>query len=102
MLCGGEPFVPSDPKLRGGYYMTPCILSKTSIHSFIITIHSEELFPFFVVLQTILFLFIIFLLQHHILLNMTIKVKGDSSLSKYTLWSHQHFHVPVLSFFFIL
>lgn len=32
MLCGGEPFVPSDPKLRGGYYMTPCVLGKTSIH----------------------------------------------------------------------
>jgi len=28
VLCGGEPFVPSDPKLRGGYYMTPCILGK--------------------------------------------------------------------------
>ncbi|XP_038574445.1 4-trimethylaminobutyraldehyde dehydrogenase B [Micropterus salmoides] len=28
VLCGGEPFVPSDPKLRGGYYMTPCILSS--------------------------------------------------------------------------
>ncbi|KAM4728068.1 4-trimethylaminobutyraldehyde dehydrogenase B [Anableps anableps] len=27
VLCGGEPFVPSDPKLRSGYYMTPCVLS---------------------------------------------------------------------------
>ncbi|XP_040026421.2 4-trimethylaminobutyraldehyde dehydrogenase B [Gasterosteus aculeatus] len=26
VLCGGEAFVPSDPKLRGGYYMTPCVL----------------------------------------------------------------------------
>ncbi|XP_047445178.1 4-trimethylaminobutyraldehyde dehydrogenase B [Mugil cephalus] len=26
VLCGGEPFVPSDPKLKGGYYMTPCVL----------------------------------------------------------------------------
>uniref|UniRef100_A0A3P9KM05 Aldehyde dehydrogenase 9 family, member A1b n=1 Tax=Oryzias latipes TaxID=8090 RepID=A0A3P9KM05_ORYLA len=26
VLCGGEPFVPSDPKLRGGYYMSPCVL----------------------------------------------------------------------------
>ncbi|XP_017275788.1 4-trimethylaminobutyraldehyde dehydrogenase B [Kryptolebias marmoratus] len=26
VLCGGEPFVPADPKLRGGYYMTPCVL----------------------------------------------------------------------------
>lgn len=28
VLCGGEPYVPSDPKLRGGYYMTPCILGN--------------------------------------------------------------------------
>ncbi|XP_029931130.1 4-trimethylaminobutyraldehyde dehydrogenase B [Myripristis murdjan] len=26
VLCGGEPFVPSDPKLKGGYYMMPCVL----------------------------------------------------------------------------
>ncbi|XP_075877048.1 4-trimethylaminobutyraldehyde dehydrogenase B isoform X1 [Nelusetta ayraudi] len=26
VLYGGEPFVPSDPKLKGGYYMTPCVL----------------------------------------------------------------------------
>ncbi|AWP04441.1 putative aldehyde dehydrogenase family 9 member A1-B-like [Scophthalmus maximus] len=26
VLCGGEHFVPSDPKLKGGYYMTPCVL----------------------------------------------------------------------------
>ncbi|XP_028329370.1 4-trimethylaminobutyraldehyde dehydrogenase B isoform X1 [Gouania willdenowi] len=26
VLCGGEPFVPSHPKLRGGFYMTPCVL----------------------------------------------------------------------------
>lgn len=26
VLCGGEPYVPSDPKLRDGYYMTPCVL----------------------------------------------------------------------------
>ncbi|XP_046882947.1 4-trimethylaminobutyraldehyde dehydrogenase B [Hypomesus transpacificus] len=26
VLCGGEPFVPADPKLRGGYFMTPCVL----------------------------------------------------------------------------
>ncbi|KAM3605000.1 uncharacterized protein V6R79_019184 [Siganus canaliculatus] len=26
VLCGGEPFVPADPKLKGGYYMTPCVL----------------------------------------------------------------------------
>ncbi|XP_054621450.1 4-trimethylaminobutyraldehyde dehydrogenase B [Dunckerocampus dactyliophorus] len=28
VLCGGEPFVPSDPKLKGGYYMTPCVLAN--------------------------------------------------------------------------
>lgn len=28
MLCGGEPFVPSDPKLKGGYFMSPCVLGK--------------------------------------------------------------------------
>uniref|UniRef100_A0A7N8XXQ1 Aldehyde dehydrogenase 9 family, member A1b n=1 Tax=Mastacembelus armatus TaxID=205130 RepID=A0A7N8XXQ1_9TELE len=28
VLCGGEPFVPTDPKLRGGYYMTPCVLGE--------------------------------------------------------------------------
>lgn len=26
LLCGGERFTPSDPKLQGGYYMTPCVL----------------------------------------------------------------------------
>uniref|UniRef100_A0A3P9LL92 Aldehyde dehydrogenase 9 family, member A1a, tandem duplicate 1 n=1 Tax=Oryzias latipes TaxID=8090 RepID=A0A3P9LL92_ORYLA len=28
VLCGGEPFVPSDPKLKGGYFMSPCILDN--------------------------------------------------------------------------
>uniref|UniRef100_A0A671V3J0 Aldehyde dehydrogenase 9 family, member A1a, tandem duplicate 1 n=1 Tax=Sparus aurata TaxID=8175 RepID=A0A671V3J0_SPAAU len=28
VLCGGEPFVPSDPKLKGGYYMSPCVLDN--------------------------------------------------------------------------
>lgn len=28
VLCGGEPFVPADPKLRGGYFMTPCVLAN--------------------------------------------------------------------------
>lgn len=31
MLCGGEPLVLSDPKLNGGYYMSPCVLG-TSKH----------------------------------------------------------------------
>ncbi|XP_063057354.1 4-trimethylaminobutyraldehyde dehydrogenase A-like [Engraulis encrasicolus] len=26
VLCGGEPFTPSDPKLKGGYFMSPCVL----------------------------------------------------------------------------
>nr|XP_057929435.1 4-trimethylaminobutyraldehyde dehydrogenase A [Doryrhamphus excisus] len=26
VLCGGEMFVPSDPKLKGGYFMSPCVL----------------------------------------------------------------------------
>ncbi|KAK7158803.1 hypothetical protein R3I94_005212 [Phoxinus phoxinus] len=26
VLCGGEPFIPTDPKLKDGYYMTPCVL----------------------------------------------------------------------------
>lgn len=26
VLCGGEPFIPADPKLKDGYYMTPCVL----------------------------------------------------------------------------
>lgn len=30
MLCGGDPYVPSDPKLKGGYFMLPCVLGKTS------------------------------------------------------------------------
>ncbi|KAL0966291.1 hypothetical protein UPYG_G00293450 [Umbra pygmaea] len=30
VLCGGERFVPSDPKLRGGNYMTPCVLGNCS------------------------------------------------------------------------
>ncbi|XP_063056890.1 4-trimethylaminobutyraldehyde dehydrogenase A [Engraulis encrasicolus] len=30
VLCGGEPFVPSDPKLKGGYFMSPCVLDNCS------------------------------------------------------------------------
>ncbi|KAF3858683.1 hypothetical protein F7725_011884 [Dissostichus mawsoni] len=33
VLCGGEPFVPSDPKLRGGYYMTPCVLEEVLLRA---------------------------------------------------------------------
>ncbi|XP_074492521.1 4-trimethylaminobutyraldehyde dehydrogenase A [Sebastes fasciatus] len=28
VLCGGEPFVPSDPKLKDGYFMSPCVLEN--------------------------------------------------------------------------
>uniref|UniRef100_A0A3Q3E272 Aldehyde dehydrogenase 9 family, member A1a, tandem duplicate 1 n=1 Tax=Labrus bergylta TaxID=56723 RepID=A0A3Q3E272_9LABR len=28
VLCGGEPYVPSDPKLKGGYFMSPCVLDN--------------------------------------------------------------------------
>ena len=26
VLCGGEPFTPSDPKLKNGFFMSPCVL----------------------------------------------------------------------------
>uniref|UniRef100_A0A8C4HD24 Aldehyde dehydrogenase 9 family, member A1b n=1 Tax=Dicentrarchus labrax TaxID=13489 RepID=A0A8C4HD24_DICLA len=41
VLCGGEPFVPSDPKLRGGYYMTPCVLGDCTDE---MTCVKEEIF----------------------------------------------------------
>lgn len=28
VLCGGEPHVPEDPKLKDGFYMTPCVLAN--------------------------------------------------------------------------
>lgn len=28
VLCGGDVFAPSDPKLKDGYYMTPCVLGN--------------------------------------------------------------------------
>ncbi|KAM4629670.1 4-trimethylaminobutyraldehyde dehydrogenase A isoform 1-T2 [Polymixia lowei] len=28
VLCGGEPYTPSDPKLKGGYFMSPCVLDN--------------------------------------------------------------------------
>ncbi|XP_063056891.1 4-trimethylaminobutyraldehyde dehydrogenase A-like [Engraulis encrasicolus] len=30
VLCGGEPFVPSDPKLKADYFMSPCVLDNCS------------------------------------------------------------------------
>ncbi|XP_030016936.1 4-trimethylaminobutyraldehyde dehydrogenase B [Sphaeramia orbicularis] len=41
VLCGGEAFVPSDPKLRGGYYMTPCVLGNCTDE---MTCVKEEIF----------------------------------------------------------
>ncbi|XP_031710655.1 4-trimethylaminobutyraldehyde dehydrogenase B isoform X1 [Anarrhichthys ocellatus] len=41
VLCGGEAFVPSDPKLRGGYYMTPCVLGDCTDE---MTCVKEEIF----------------------------------------------------------
>ena len=29
VLCGGQRYTPADPSLRGGYYMTPCVLGET-------------------------------------------------------------------------
>lgn len=26
VLCGGDVYVPDDPKLKNGYYMRPCVL----------------------------------------------------------------------------
>lgn len=28
VLCGGDLYVPDDPKLKNGYYMRPCVLGK--------------------------------------------------------------------------
>ncbi|CAL8271391.1 unnamed protein product [Arctogadus glacialis] len=28
VLCGGEPLTPSDPKLKNGYFMSPCVLDN--------------------------------------------------------------------------
>lgn len=28
ILCGGEPFIPADPKLKDGYYMSPCVIDN--------------------------------------------------------------------------
>uniref|UniRef100_A0A6Q2Y4A4 Aldehyde dehydrogenase domain-containing protein n=1 Tax=Esox lucius TaxID=8010 RepID=A0A6Q2Y4A4_ESOLU len=41
VLCGGERFVPSDAKLSGGYYMTPCVLGDCSDE---MTCVKEEIF----------------------------------------------------------
>lgn len=28
VLCGGDPYVPEDPKLKDGFFMTPCVLGR--------------------------------------------------------------------------
>lgn len=29
MLCGGDLYVPDDPKLKNGFYMRPCVLGMS-------------------------------------------------------------------------
>lgn len=42
VLCGGEPFTPADPKLKHGYYMTPCVLGEFHLSSQIMSLHHEQ------------------------------------------------------------
>ncbi|CAL1579972.1 unnamed protein product [Knipowitschia caucasica] len=41
VMCGGEVFIPVDPKLKDGYYMTPCVLGDCSDE---MTCVKEEIF----------------------------------------------------------
>lgn len=41
VLCGGDLYVPEDPKLKNGYYMTPCILTNCTDN---MTCVKEEIF----------------------------------------------------------
>ncbi|XP_056133388.1 4-trimethylaminobutyraldehyde dehydrogenase A [Lampris incognitus] len=41
VLCGGEPFTPTNPKLKGGYFMTPCVLDNCTDN---MTCVKEEIF----------------------------------------------------------
>lgn len=41
VLCGGERFLPSDPKLKEGYYMSPCVLGNCTDE---MTCVKEEIF----------------------------------------------------------
>lgn len=41
VLCGGEPFVPSDPKMKDGYFMSPCVLDNCTDD---LTCVKEEIF----------------------------------------------------------
>lgn len=38
VLCGGDLYVPDDPKLKNGYYMRPCVLGM------ILPIHGTAVF----------------------------------------------------------
>lgn len=38
MLCGGDLYVPDDPKLKNGYYMRPCVLGM------ILPVHGTAVF----------------------------------------------------------
>ncbi|MBN3279204.1 A9A1A dehydrogenase, partial [Polyodon spathula] len=41
VLCGGEPYVSEDPKLKNGYFMSPCVLSNCTDE---MTCVKEEIF----------------------------------------------------------
>ncbi|XP_054836109.1 4-trimethylaminobutyraldehyde dehydrogenase-like [Eublepharis macularius] len=41
VLCGGEPYVPDDPKLSEGFYMSPCVLGNCEDN---MTCVKEEIF----------------------------------------------------------
>uniref|UniRef100_A0ACB8F2N2 4-trimethylaminobutyraldehyde dehydrogenase n=1 Tax=Sphaerodactylus townsendi TaxID=933632 RepID=A0ACB8F2N2_9SAUR len=41
VLCGGEAFVPEDPKLKDGFYMSPCVLGNCEDN---MTCVKEEIF----------------------------------------------------------
>lgn len=41
VLCGGEVFLPPDPKLKNGYYMSPCVLGNCTDQ---MTCVKEEIF----------------------------------------------------------
>ncbi|KAL2097775.1 hypothetical protein ACEWY4_006982 [Coilia grayii] len=41
ILCGGEPITPADPKLKNGYYMSPCVMDNCTDN---MTCVQEEIF----------------------------------------------------------
>ena len=43
MLCGGDLYVPDDPKLKNGYYMQPCVLGTIlPIHGTVVYVGVTE------------------------------------------------------------